>query len=152
VINRTEFDELLEEKGSAVTEQVSTAYAPASGTPITPAEVSGRLSPALYAQLSEGSESTVIRASERAGIHVGTILSRLGRETDLDDPVTREIVLLFTVYELHMALGHEEAGREYRLKAKDLIVSGFGSFPEAEKQESGSPVGAVTVPKRKPFP
>lgn len=151
-MEKTGFDDLLEQKGSAATESSSTAYSAATGTAIAPTEVATRLSPSLYAQLSDGNENTVIRASERAIIHIGTILARLGKRVDLDDPVTREIVLLFTIYELHMALGHEEAGREYRIKAKDLIVAGFGSYPEAAKEEMGAAMGAITVPKRKLFP
>lgn len=151
MIQKTGFDDLLEEKGSAATTK-PTAYVAPSGTLIAPSEVAARLSPALYEQLSDGSDTTVVRASERAAIHVGTILARLGKVVDLDDPVTREIVLLLTVYELHMALGHEEAGREYRIKAKDLIVAGFGSYPEAERPDAGSALGAITIPKRKAFP
>lgn len=147
----TGFDDLLEQKGSAAT--LSGAAAPSStGTPIDPTEVSARLSAGLYAQLSEKSDETVVRASERAVIHVGAILGKLGKALNLDDPTAREIVLLFTVWELHMALGHEEAGREYRIKGRDLIVAAYGAFPETERPESGAAVAAITVPKRRAFP
>jgi hypothetical protein len=65
----------------------------------------------------------------------------------------REIVLAMTIYELHLALGHEEAGREYRIKAKDLIVAAFGDYPEAGSgQEAKIPAMAVKTARRKAFP
>lgn len=149
----TDFDDLLNPReSSAVTEQLSIAYS-AKGSPITAAEVATRLAPALYAQLADGSDDTVVRAAERATIHIGTIAASLGKPLDLDDTVMREIVLNMTVYELHLALGHEEAGREYRIKAKDLIIAALGAFPESGSPNEGPvSVGAVKVPLRKAFP
>jgi hypothetical protein len=148
----TDFDDLLGPSPATVTEQLSIAYT-SKGSPITAAEVAERLSPALYAQLADGDEASVVRAAERATIHIGTIAARLGRALDLDDTVMREIVLDMAIYELHMKLGHEEAGREYRIKAKDLIVAAFGDYPEAgSSQEAKIPAGAVKRALRRPFP
>lgn len=149
----TDFDDLLDMKRSpAVTEQVAVSYT-VSGSPIAAAEVAARLAPNLYAQLADGSVDTVVRAAERATVHIGTVAARLGRTLNLDDTVIREIVLDMTVYELHLALGHEEAGREYRIKAKDLIVAAFGDYPEAgSTQDAKVPAGAVKRAQRRPYP
>ncbi|HOX30912.1 MAG TPA: hypothetical protein PLB91_01205 [Spirochaetales bacterium] len=149
----TDFDDLLDPRHpAAVTEQLSIAYT-AKGSPITASEVADRLAPALYTQLADGDVASVVRAAERATIHIGTIAARLGRPLDLDDTVMREIVLDMTIYELHMKLGHEEAGREYRIKAKDLIVAAFGDYPEAgSAQEGKPPVAAVKKAHRRPYP
>jgi len=148
----TGFDDLLQSRGTAGTK----AYAqnPAvTGAPITADEVQARLSSRLYDQLSEGSSDTVVRASERAVLHVAAIFGRLGLALNLDDPVGREVATLFTIYELHLALGNEEAGREYRLKAKDLIIAAYGEYPEAEKPATESPaLGALTIPARRDWP
>jgi hypothetical protein len=119
------------------------------GAPVTTEEVRKRLGRNLYDQLSEKSGDTVTAAASRAEIYVGAILSHLGVAFDLDAPVIREIVLMQTVYELHMALGHEEAGREYRTQAKNTIVAAFGSFPDSDSAEPERPaVAAVAVPPR----
>lgn len=148
----TGFDDLLESRGSAATKAYTTTPA-VSGAPITADEIKDRLSSRLYDQLSDGTDETVIRASERAVLHVAAIYSRLGLTLNLDDPVSREVATLFTVYELHLALGNEEAGREYRLKAKDMIIAAYGDYPEAEKPVSEKPaIGAITVPGKKDWP
>lgn len=149
----TAFDDLLDGMSSTtVTDQLAIDYA-SKGSPITAAEVADRLSPSLYAQLADSDEASVVRAAERATIHIGTIAARLGKTLDLDDTVMREIVLDMTIYELHMKLGHEEAGREYRIKAKDLIVAAFGGYPEAgSSQEAKVPAGAVCQTVRRPYP
>jgi hypothetical protein len=148
----TDFDDLLEQKGTAVVSS-SSIFPMVSGVPISPDEVRSRLSVQLYDQLSDGADESVVRASERAVIHVSAIFGRLGQALDLDQPVAREVALLFTVYELHMALGNEEAGREYRIKAKDLIVSSLGDYPEAANPTADKPaVGAITVPARRTYP
>jgi hypothetical protein len=119
------------------------------GAPVTPEEVRERLSPNLYDQLSEKSEDTVTGAISRAEIYAGAVLKYLGVRLDLDAPVIREIVLMQTVYELHMALGHEEAGREYRIQAKNTIIAAFGSFPDSDSAAPERPaVAAVAVPPR----
>jgi hypothetical protein len=121
------------------------------GEPVTPQEVASRLSQNLYDQLSEKSDDTVRKAITRACIYVGAVLRRLNVPYDLDDNVVREVILIHTVYELHIALGHEEAGREYRIKAKDIIRAAWGDFPEADTAPEKGVAAAVAVPpKRKP--
>lgn len=148
----TGFDDLLQSKGTAGTKAYSQAPA-VTGAPITAVEIQARLSNRLYDQLSEDSTDTVIRASERAALHVSAIYGRLGLQLNLDDPVSREVVILYTIYEMHLALGNEVAGREYRLKAKDLIVAAYGEYPEAEKPATERPsIGALTVSAKKELP
>jgi len=119
------------------------------GTAITADDVSDRLSANLYRQLSDGNQDTTVAAISRAEIYVGTILRRLGVVFNLDNKVVREIVLLNVIYELHIALGHEEAGREYRLKAKDIILAAFGEYPDTDsKSPVKVPVAAVAVQDR----
>ena len=115
------------------------------GKEITVDEVSKRLSHNLYIQLSEDSDQFVLDAVERAQIYIGTVLSYLGVKINLEDKLHREIVLMQTIYELHMALGHEEAGREYRLQAKNTIISAFGSFPDSDNQEIAKTSAAVVI-------
>ena len=115
------------------------------GKEITVDEVSKRLSPNLYAQLSDGSDQFVLDAVERAQIYIGTVLSYLGVKLNLDDKVQREIILMQSLYELHMALGHEEAGREYRLQAKNTIISAFGSFPDSDNQAIAKTSAAIVI-------
>lgn len=115
------------------------------GTAITPDEVSDRLSANLYKQLSDGSADTTAAAISRAEIYVGTILRRLGVDFNLDNKVVREIVLLNVVYELHIALGHEEAGREYRMKAKDIILAAYGDYPDTDNKAPGNPPAAAVA-------
>jgi hypothetical protein len=119
------------------------------GTPIAAEEVRERLSRNLYDQLSEKSNDTVTNAVSRAEVYTGAILKYLGVSLDLDAPVIREIVLMQTVYELHMALGHEEAGREYRIQAKNTIIAAFGSFPDSDSAAPERvPAAAVAVPAK----
>jgi hypothetical protein len=127
----------------------SITFAP-FGEPIAVSEVSDRLSASLYEQLSEGKSENTEAAINRAVIYVGAVLRRLSVAFDLDSKVIREIVLLHTIYELHIALGHEEAGKEYRLKAKDIILAAFGEFPDTETQAPPSSYAAISKPKRKP--
>jgi hypothetical protein len=124
------------------------AFAP-FGTPITPEEVRKRLGRNLYDQLSEKSGDTVANAVSRAEVYVGAVLGYLNTAFSLDVPVIREIVLMQTVYELHMALGREEAGREYRIQAKNTIVAAFGSFPDSDSTAPERPaVAAVASPAK----
>jgi hypothetical protein len=52
-----------------------------------------------------------------------------------------------------MGLGHEEAGRKYRIKAKDLIIAALGGYPETgSTQEAKVPAGAVVRPRRSQYP
>jgi len=149
----TDFDELLGlGPDRAATEDSSVPFG-VIGSPVAAAEIAARLSSNLYAQLSDSDDEAVVRAASRATVHVGAIAARLGKVLDLDESVSREIVLLFTIYELHMALGHEAAGKEYRLKAKDLIVAAYGNFPESGSPAEGpAQAAAVVTPKRRSYP
>lgn len=151
-MNMTDFDDLLEQKGSAALEARNTSPS-VIGTSITAAEIRERISASLYSQLSDDLDENTIRASERAAVHVSAIYSRLGKPVDLDNTITREVVILFTIYEMHLSLGNEKAGREYRIKAKDMIVASLGTYPESEKPQQEKPaIGALTVPARKDYP
>ena len=120
------------------------------GEPVTPNEVRERLSNNLYIQLSEDSEDVTSAAINRAMIYVGAVLRRLSVPYDLDNTIVREVVLINTVYELHIALGHEEAGREYRLKARDIILAAWGEFPDTDNaMPEKAPAAAVVKPQRK---
>ena len=120
------------------------------GEPVTPEEVAARLSRNLYAQLSDGSDDTTRDAITRAQIYTGTVLRRLSAPFDLDNRTVREVVLIHTIYELHIALGHEEAGREYRMRARDIILAAWGSFPDSDTPpEKGAAAAVAVPPKRK---
>lgn len=119
------------------------------GAPATADEVRKRLAANLYDQLSEGDDETTANAITRAEIYVGAILRGLSVPFNLDNQAVREVVLLFSIYELHMALGHEEAGREYRAKAKDMILALWGDYPDTDNaKQAAAPAGAITKPKR----
>jgi hypothetical protein len=149
MIRETEYDDLIAKGEHALSTTGNAGISEIKGSPIAPAEVASRLSGSLYEQLSDGSDDTVVRASERASIHIAAITARHGKTLDLDNTVMREIVLLMTIYELHMALGHEQAGKEYREKAKDLIIASLGDFPESGNPVGGQPpLGAIHKPKR----
>lgn len=133
--------------GLPTTKRENIIFAPL-GTPVTADEIRARLSESLYEQLSEGKDETVMQAVNRAMIYIGAVLRRFDQEYNLDDKIVRELVLIHTIYELHIALGHEEAGREYRMKARDIILARYGSYPDAEKESDTGPAdGAIRVPK-----
>jgi len=122
------------------------------GEPVTPEEVSRRLGQNLYIQLEDGSEKNVRNAITRASIYMGTVMRRFQQPFNLDHSVIREVVLIYTIYELHIALGHEEAGREYRFKARDIIRAQWGDFPDSDSPPEKGVAAAVAVPpKRKGF-
>ena len=52
---------------------------------------------------------------------------------------------MHTIYELHIALGHEEAGREYRIQAKNMIIAAYGSFPDSDSQQTAAESGGAVV-------
>jgi len=131
--------------GIPARKQDAAAFAP-FGEPVTPEEVAARLSRNLYDQLSEKSDETVRDAIARACVYVGAVLRRLRAPFSLDNQIVREVVLIHTIYELHIALGHEEAGREYRAKAKDIIRAAWGDFPEADSAPEKGAAAAVAVP------
>ncbi len=115
------------------------------GTPVTVEDVQKCLSGNLYTQLSEKSDTFVLDAVGRAQTYIGAVLSYLGADFNLDSSVVRQVVLMQTVYELHMALGHEEAGREYRIQAKNTIIAAYGAFPDSDDKTRGTPqTGAVS--------
>lgn len=133
--------------GLPTTKRENIVFAPL-GTPVTADEIRARLSESLYEQLSEGKDETVVQAVNRAMIYIGAVLRRFDEPYNLDDKIVRELVLIHTIYELHIALGHEEAGREYRMKARDIILARYGSYPDAEKESDTGPAdGAIRVPK-----
>ncbi len=117
----------------------------AKGRAIEISEIRDRLSLSLFEQLKDGSAQTILKAINRALIHANAVLGKSGDSLDLDNVVHREVVLNLTLYELHMAVGHEEAGREYRLKARDLLNSAIGDEPG---NNSDVPVGAVVCPPK----
>ncbi|MBQ5998457.1 MAG: hypothetical protein IJL70_03200 [Treponema sp.] len=122
------------------------------GTEITIEEVSKRLSSNLYRQLSDNSEQFVLDAVSRAQVYIGTLLAWKNRQFNLDHSTIREIVLMQTLYELHMALGHEEAGREYRTQMKNAFLAAFGSFPDSDNSDKieQAPAAQVVVPRKNP--
>lgn len=120
------------------------------GQTITAEEVSKRLSDNLYRQLSDDSETFVLDAISRAEVYIGTLLKWKNISFNLDNQTIREIVLMQTLYELHMALGHEEAGREFRTQMKNTFIAAFGSFPDSDnttKAEQASAAQVVAPPK-----
>ena len=133
--------------GLPTTKRENIVFAPL-GSPVTADEIRTRLSESLYEQLSEGKDETVMQAVNRAMIYIGAVLRRFDQEYNLDDKIVRELVLIHAIYELHIALGHEEAGREYRMKARDIILARYGSYPDAEKESDTGPAdGAIRVPE-----
>jgi len=134
--------------GIPVVKQEAAAIFAPLGQPVTPEEVAARLSRNLYDQLSEKSDDTVRDAITRACIYAGAVLRRLRVPFNLEDNVVREVVLIHTIYELHIALGHEEAGKEYRVKARDIIRAAWGDFPEADTAPEKGAAAAVAVPKK----
>jgi hypothetical protein len=127
----------------------SAAFAPL-GEPVTPEEVTERLSANLYDQLSEKDDEITARAISRAEVYIGVLLRYKGQILNLDDKVVRELVLMQTVYEMHIALGHEEAGREYRHLMKNTFMAVYGSFPDSDDDAAPAlPMGAITKPSRR---
>lgn len=128
-----------------VEEEPSTEDPVVPGTPITAQEVYKRLSDKLGRQLSDGSDTFVLDAVKRAEIYVMAIISRFGLAYNLDDHTMREITLVNTIAELHLALGNIEGGKELRLKAKDLVLAAYGDYPDTDSasESEGKQVGSV---------
>lgn len=122
------------------------------GAAITAEEVEKRLSSNLYRQLSDDSEQFVLDAVSRAQVYIGTLLAWKKVQFNLGNSTIREIVLMQTLYELHMALGHEEAGREYRTQMKNTFIAAFGSFPDSDNSDTveKAPAAQVVVPPKNP--
>lgn len=124
------------------TDEESAPPAPLSVDGVLVSEVQARLSHNLYQQLSDGSEEFVLEAMKRAKVELSSVLDWLNVFLDLEVPVQREAFLHLTVYHLHLALGHEDEGTEYRAMAKSLISNTYGNYP-AESAPSASSGGVV---------
>lgn len=120
------------------------------GTAILASEVEKRLAENLYKQLSDDSETFVLDAISRAQVYIGTLLHWKKVKFNLDNQTIREIVLMQTLYELHMALGHEESGREFRNQMKNAFIAAYGSFPDSDNTQTAeqAPAAQVVVPPR----
>lgn len=118
---------------------------PPSVDGVFPSEVAARLSHNLYEQLSDGSEDFVIEALKRARIELGSVLEWLAVQVNLDVPAQREALLNLAIYHLHLALGHEDEGAEFRNMAKVLISNAYGSYPSSTEGSSNSATAGVVV-------
>ncbi len=134
-------DELPIDDVTSVKETVKTD---AFGTPVTPLDIESRLEENLYQALSDGNDETVLDRINSAQIYVGAILRNFGVDFNLDDSIIRELVILNTIYEMHLSHGHEEAGKEYRYRAKDIILVTWGDYKDNETQ-TVSNVQTLTV-------
>jgi hypothetical protein len=120
------------------------------GTPVGAADIADRLEDNLYDQLSDGDDVTVSQRITSAQVYVGSILRNFGVTFDLDNRVIRELVILNTIYEMHMAHGHEEAGREYRTRAKDIILVTWGNYKDTDASgEVPVQTAAVARPRKR---
>lgn len=118
---------------------------PPSVDGVFPSEVAARLSHNLYEQLSDGSEDFVLEALKRARIELGTVLEWLAVQVNLDVPAQREALLNLAIYHLHLALGHEDEGSEFRNMAKVLISNAYGSYPSSTEGSNNSATAGVVV-------
>lgn len=118
---------------------------PPSVDGVFPSEVAARLSHNLYEQLSDGSEDFVLEALKRARIELGTVLEWLAVQVNLDIPAQRESLLYLAIYHLHLALGHEDEGAEFRNMAKVLISNAYGSYPSSTEGSNNSATAGVVV-------
>lgn len=125
---------------------------PPSVDGVFPSEVRARLSHNLYEQLSDGSEEFVLEALRRAKVELDSVLGWLGVPVDSAVPVQREALLYLAVHQLHLALGHEEEGNEFRRMAERLVSSSYGSYPgDGENPSSaGIAAGVVVAPPASP--
>ncbi len=125
---------------------------PASVDGVFPSEVAARLGHNLYEQLSDGSEEFVLEALRRAKVELDSVLGWLGVPVDSAVPVQREALLYLAVYQLHLALGHEDEGNEFRRMAERLVASRYGSYPgDGENSSSaGIAAGVVVAPPASP--
>ena len=130
------------------TDEESPPPAPLAVDGVLVSEVQARLSHNLYQQLSDGSEEFVLEAMKRAKVELSSVLDWLNVFLVLDVPAQREAFLHLTVYHLHLALGHEDEGTEYRAMAKSLIANAYGNYP-AESAPS-APSGGVVLSRVNP--
>jgi|GEM_PF-4537875 len=143
----TGFDDLLDQPPRPISAGGMTTPYQVIGTPVTAEDIQGRLIAHNYDQLSDGDDAAVLRSIAAAEIHAGTIMARLGRSLDLDVDTDREVTILLSIYEMYLRVGQGEAGREYRIRAKDLIIAAYGSYPESDAPQTPPlPVGALTKP------
>jgi hypothetical protein len=148
----TGFDDLLGVGPSAEGKPLATTYQ-VVGAPVSAADIRNKLIPHLYNDLSGGDDAAVERAIGSAQIHIGTVFARLGRPLNLDLPIDREVLVRWTCYEMFLRVGHEAAGREYRISAKDLVIANYGSWPDNDLPQQGAvPVVAVTKVKPRRWP
>ena len=138
----TDFDDLLDPAPAATPVQPVTIEV--TGTPVTVADIQSRLIAHNYSQLSDDDDAAVERAIGAAEVHAGSIMARLGRPLDRDATVDREVLILLSIYELYLRVGHEAGGREYRIKAKDLVIAAYGDYPDSNKPDQ-SPVDRKSV-------
>jgi len=142
----TEIDDLLDYDQTESTESQSVAPS-TSGTALVLSDISGRLQPALYASLRDGNDDNVTKACTRGTLMAASLMSRSGISLDLDNLGHREIACQYSIYELFLALGIKDAGKEYREKGKNLIVALGGTIPESANPESvRTPVMALARP------
>lgn len=125
---------------------------PPSVDGVFPSEVRARLSHNLYEQLSDGSEEFVLEALRRAKVELDSVLGWLGVPVDSAVPVQREALLYLAVYHLHLALGHEDEGSEFRRMAQLLVSNHYGSYPASgeEPASGGIAAGVVVAPPASP--
>lgn len=125
---------------------------PPSVDGVFPSEVRARLGHNLYEQLSDGSEDFVLEALRRAKVELDSVLGWLGVPVDSAVPVQREALLYLAVHQLHLALGHEEEGNEFRGMAQLLVSSHYGSYPATgqEAAAGGIATGVVVAPPASP--
>ena len=149
----TGFDDLLDIPPPAISAGGTTTPYEVVGTPVTADDIKGRLIAHNYDQLSDGDDAAVLRSIAAAQIHAGTIMARLGKSLDLDTDTDREVTILLSIYEMYLRVGQGEAGREYRIRAKDLIIAAYGSYPEADAPQTPPlPVGALARPEQRRRP
>lgn len=130
------------------TDEESPPPAPLAVDGVLVSEVQARLSHNLYQQLSDGSEEFVLEAMKRAKVELSSVLEWLNIFLDLEVPVQREAFLHLTVFHLHLALGHEDEGTEYRAMAKSLIANAYGNYPT--ESTPSAPSGGVVLSSGNP--
>ena len=118
------------------------------GTPVTYQDIESRLESNLYTALSDRDDDSVQNRIDSAQIYVGAILRNFNVSFDLDNAVIRELVILNTIYEMHISHGHEEAGKEYRYRAKDIVLVTWGDYKDNDNKEVNAVQSATVVTPR----
>jgi hypothetical protein len=149
-VTNTDFDDLLDNPITTKNQATSTAII---GTPITASELKTKITDHTYAMLTDADDDNGSRAIESAEVQAGAIMAKFGRPLDRDNQVDRDVIILLAIWELFLRVGQAGAGREYRIKAKDLIIAAYGEFPDSQKPDTTRVVaGSVFRPERKEFP